>query len=144
MDPNKLRPSRPRTLDSVGSSAARPAGRPAGSAHVIDLREKSSSFNAPAAVDTKPSVVKKKQPERSQVPVAAPPPTPAPSPAQSSKQAATPPPRQRSPQQDRYTDAAFPAKPRFWPAFWRFLFLLILLGLIISLGVYIYFSYYQR
>lgn len=36
-----------------------------------------------------------------------------------------------------------PARGRFWSAFWRFLFLLILLGLIITGGLYFYINYFK-
>jgi hypothetical protein len=38
--------------------------------------------------------------------------------------------------QTEFPDA--PVRRRFWPAFWRFLVLLIILGLIVVGGVYLY------
>ncbi|HUC20009.1 MAG TPA: hypothetical protein VMR98_00755, partial [Candidatus Polarisedimenticolaceae bacterium] len=105
-----------------------------------------------AASDSKPSAPKRKLlGRRKAAPAAAetasaplPPAKPAPVAKQSKPVKPAPAPASRRQQRDEtYADAAFPAKSRFWPAFWRFLFLLILLGLIITLGVYIYFSYYQ-
>jgi hypothetical protein len=157
MDPNSARSSRPRTLDSVGGSMSRPVGRAAGSAHVIDLREKAGSFESPSSrpAPKKPLAPKKKILQRKSTSSAAvPAPVVAPAPATASvpSTSAAPPvvkpvaarASRQAPAPSNYSDAAFPDQPRFWPAFWRFLFLLILLGLIIALGVYIYFSYYQQ
>jgi hypothetical protein len=37
-----------------------------------------------------------------------------------------------------------PPTRKFWPAFWRFLFLLILLGVIVTGGIYLYLNYFTK
>ncbi len=146
MEHSKSRSSRPQKPAGAGDLAVRPPRRSMGSAHVIDLRQKAPSSEPSAPVE-KNAVTAKKRPHRQpQAQEALPSPVTAPVSPAAPAPAAPAPPRpklKQAPEAEVYTDAAFPSQSRFWPAFWRFLFLLILLGLIIALGVYIYFSYYQ-
>ncbi len=151
MDQSKSRPTHSSTPDGAGDITARPVRRAVGSAHVIDLRQKPSSFEPAARAGGKTPAHRPKPPAHRH-----------PKPATSASAAATqqhpqqPAPAARPPQkepaavlEDRSSaeglaDAAFPPKSRFWPAFWRFLLLLIVLGLIVILGIYLYVSYYHQ
>lgn len=114
------------------------------SRHVIDLRE--SAGTGPKEAPAKPQgahTAHKPAPRpslRRKAPVA-----PPPSVAAASTVAAAPDLPEPNPvasaraAQPAYLDA--PPGRRFWPAFWRFLLLLVVLGLLLTGGVYLYLKY---
>ena len=108
------------------------------SSNVIDLRQQAANSAAPAA----PAPVRRPAPAPA-APQRAAKPVPA---RQVTRQAApvARPTRQVAPVAagpvSPAADQAVPQR-RFWPAFWRFLVLLIVLGVVVVVGVYIYLSY---
>lgn len=118
------------------------------SAHVIDLRKRGGTAAAVAqprpgrSLTRKPKALAKPKrlgralrPKPADEPVleAAPVAEPAPvaPPTRATAPAAAP----------AYYDA--PTERRFWPAFWRFLLLLVILALIVTAGVYLYLKFYS-
>jgi hypothetical protein len=110
------------------------------SRHVIDLRQ--SATAAPAktrsvrgAVSSKPSSSRKAAVKPvANVATGTPRPIVAPPAAPSLPPAVT------QMAQPAYSDP--PPQRRFWPAFWRFLILVVVLGVVITGGVYLYLKYY--
>ena len=132
------------------------SSRAAKSAHIIDLRK--ASGGAATAVPPKSrlrrhsgkpkAAAKPKRLVRAIKPTKTEVPTPdelqvesaaTPKPQARPVVAASTAPQEVAPQE--YYDA--PTERRFWPAFWRFLILLVVLALIICAGVYLYLKFYS-
>lgn len=142
MEESKKSPKSPRTLDGVGGGAS---GSSAKSSHVIDLRQakpKTAAGAPPASI--KPPV-KKEAPKKAE---------PKPEPVKAVTPSKTDSPKAAPVAEPEDLGEPFTAevasaldtparKGRFWPAFWRFLLLLILLGVILSGSIYLYLNYYR-
>jgi len=110
------------------------------SSHVIDLRQAGGTV-----VATKPSkrVVAKPAPRKPASPA---PPKPVATPKPEPKEAVAPieePFVMPEATSNDFLDTAPAPKRRFWPAFWRFLLLLILFGALLTGSVYVYLNYLQ-
>ena len=145
MEEIKTSPRPRRRLDSVGST----------SSNVIDLRQSGSKTIAPGprAVKPAPKAAKpalkpapKKKPPLA--PVATAPAIPTAAEAFDEEPLIELDEKDLKPSEegtaDDMTDLAVKEQPqrRFWPAFWRFLFLLIVLGALIGAGYYFYMAYF--
>lgn len=121
-------------MDSVGKQAAVPEQpmAPVRSNHIIDLRDASPK------TDSRPTPPPLPAPAPERHPVVPPEPEPQP-PA-----AVAAPVRRRVREPDMDTIALPAARRRFWPAFIRFLLLLIILAVIVAGGIYIYNNYYGQ
>src|SRR5665213_613759 len=134
MEESKPHPRR-RPSGGASRSVSGAAAKPASSAHIIDLRQAKPAAAAPPAVASRPA----RRPKPAARPLAAPTPT-----------AAPPRPSQPAPVSVAVPDtlAAEPTVPvlpprRFWPAFWRFLVLVVILGLLVVGGLYLYVNYFK-
>jgi|GEM_PF-3360821 len=149
MEESKLRTHR---RPSVGSGRpVRRGASAAGSSHVIDLRTAK-----PAAPSGNPSASKPARkpkaarrplaaPNQSAVPVAAAPEALEPETLAKTKSSAAPLASVAPISPSASTPMSEPTLPprRFWPAFWRFLLLLVILALLVVGGVYLYINYYR-
>lgn len=149
MEESKLRTHR---RPSVGSG--RPVHRgasAAGSSHVIDLRAAKPA--TPTIVPPAPKPARKPKaprrplaaPNQSASPVKAPTSSRAPKPETPVRVKASAAPLASVAPIAPSTPMPEPTLPprRFWPAFWRFLLLLVILALLVVGGVYLYINYYR-
>jgi hypothetical protein len=117
--------------ENQAKTAASSEPKPRRSAHIIDLRQsrEASATGTQAAVKpAKPAAPRSKAPTKPE-----------------SRRRAKP-----EPMPDLHTDGHIDvldsprSQRRFWPSFFRFLGLLILLGSIIAAGLYFYLNYYRQ
>ncbi|HUC87354.1 MAG TPA: hypothetical protein VMR75_03490 [Candidatus Saccharimonadales bacterium] len=109
------------------------------SRHIIDLRQSAAAApSQPQARKAAPKRLLSRKAATAPSAAAVAPPVAVP-PVDTKPLVATPPARSSAPQAV-YSDP--PPQRRFWPAFWRFLVLVVILGLVITGGVYLYLKYY--
>lgn len=140
----KRRVAKP-AMDSVAKRprpAAKPKPKPkpapereVRSSHVIDLRQQAPSEPDPIVARPKPAP--KLKPVKAPKVAAAPKPTPLEEPVEVFE------PELPSSASSEFTSMSALPRRRFWPAFWRFLVLLVVLGLIVVIGIYLYLNYYH-
>jgi hypothetical protein len=132
-------------MEPKNTKGTKPAAAPR-SDHVIDLRTQKAQGSSSRPAGAAKSYMDAASPRAAQAPVVAPvrPAGPrrvvgATTPAKPAETAAQPTPSKVGDSEV----VAVPAKRRFWSAFWRFLLLLIVLGVIVVAAVYAYVTYYQ-
>lgn len=140
------KPQTRRTQGGPGRPVRRgPSAGSASSSHVIDLRAAKPVPSPTAPMPLPPAGIGRRRPKAPLRPLAAPTQTLTPA---ADRPARTVRPKPLSTPSTAVPAISPPPEPslpprRFWPAFWRFLLLLIILSLLVIGGLYLYINYYR-